>query len=236
MRDSMVKRGFMRFTGAVDRRIGWDHLPKPFALVVLIGVRMTLRRHNLYDPEGESVPWGPNPLPPGPRSLVRSVDGTGNDLNIPEMGSASSDLRSQRADRRDPPHDILEPNPRTISNELLARKKFIPADTLNVLAASWLQFEVHDWMSHGTNEPDDQFVVDLDPTDPWSYERPMLIERTKQGPPTTDGGPPTYRNTETHWWDASQVYGSTPLVEQMLRVPGGKLKLTDDLVPFNPRS
>jgi hypothetical protein len=201
---------------------------------VLIGVRMTLRRHNLHDPAGESVPWGPNPLPPGPRSFVRSVDGTGNDLNIPEMGSASTIFGRNVPISETYPKDILEPNPRTISVELLARKEFIPATSLNVLAASWLQFEVHDWMSHGTNEPDGQFEIDLDPSDPWSYERPMLIERTKQGPPTTDGGPPTYRNTETHWWDASQVYGSAPLVEEMLRVPGGKLKLTDDLVPFNP--
>jgi hypothetical protein len=234
MRDSIFNRSFMRIAGAVDRRIGWYRLPKPLALVVLIGVRMTLRRHNLYDPAGTDVPWGPNPLPPGPRSLVRTIDGTGNDLNIAAMGSAETIFGRNVPIAETYPYGILEPNPRTISVELLARKKFIPATTLNVLAASWLQFEVHDWFSHGTNEPDDQFEVDLAPTDPWSFERPMRVERTKQGPPTIDGGPPTHRNTETHWWDASQVYGSTALVEQMLRVPGGKLKLTDDLVPFNP--
>ena len=234
MKDSIFKRSFMRISGSVDRRIGWDHLPKPLALVVLIGVRMTLRRQNLFDPAGESVAWGPNVPPPGPRPLARSIDGTDNDLHLPEMGSAEMILGRNVPISETYPNSVLEPNPRTISVELLARKKFIPAPTLNVLAASWLQFEVHDWFSPGTTEPADQFVVDLEPSDPWSYERPMRVERTKQGPPTLDGGPPTYRNTETHWWDASQVYGSTRLVEEMLRAPGGRLELADGLVPFNP--
>ena len=46
---------------------------------------------------------------------------------------------------------MLEPNPRTVSNELLARDAFIPATTLNLTAAAWLQFMVHDWLSHGQN-------------------------------------------------------------------------------------
>ena len=65
------------------------------------------------------------------------------------------------------PNDVLNPNPRTIANELLARRRFIPATTLNLLAASWIQFEVHDWMSHGTNVADDPWEVDLDEGDPW---------------------------------------------------------------------
>ena len=97
-------------------------------------------------------------------------------------------------------------------------------------------------MSHGPNPTDDQFEIELEPTDDWSHGRPMLVERTETAAETTDGGVPSYRNTETHWWDASQVYGSTQVVEDMLRtdlagvkIPGGKLRLTpDDLLPFNP--
>ena len=115
MKDSIFKRAFMRMTGVIDRRVGWDHLPKPFALVVLIGVRMTLRRRNLFDPGGETVPWGPNPLPAGPRSLVRTIDGTGNDLERPEMGSTETIFGRNVPISDVHPQDILEPNPRTIS-------------------------------------------------------------------------------------------------------------------------
>jgi hypothetical protein len=32
------------------------------------------------------------------------------------------------------PNDVLNPNPRTIANELLGRRHFIPATSLNLLA------------------------------------------------------------------------------------------------------
>ena len=152
MHDGMLKRGFMRLAGALDRKFGWDHLPKPLALTTLVGLRMTLRRHNLFDASGATVGWGPEPPPSGPRSLSRTSDGTGTDPLHPEMGSVGA-----RFGRNVPIDDtyrqnVDEPNPRTVSRELLARKDFIPATTLNLLAAAWLQFEVHDWMSHGEND------------------------------------------------------------------------------------
>jgi hypothetical protein len=217
-------------------------LPKPLALGVLIGIRMKLRRENLIDPQATPVAWGPERLPDGPRHEVRTITGDENDLTRSAEGSAGQIFGRNSALALDVCQNVVDPNPRVISNELLARDTFIPATSLNLVAAAWLQFEVHDWMSHGTNEPDDQFEVALESTDPWSHGRPMLVERTGNEAATTDGGVPSYRNTETHWWDASQVYGSTQVVEDMLRtdaegtkIPGGKLRLTaDDLLPFNP--
>jgi hypothetical protein len=238
-RNSLSKQTFMVVTGAIDRHIGWHRLPRPLALVVLTGIRMRLRRSNLIDPQHTAVPWGPEPTPPRSETdqqLARTTLGTGNDLAVPEMGGRGQIFARNVALKDAKPQNIVDPNPRVVSERLLARRRFIPATSLNLLAASWLQFEVHDWLSHGYNEPDDQFEIDLGPDDPWTHERPMLVERTKQGPPTSDGGVPTYRNTETHWWDASQVYGSTPVVEDMLRTRrDGKLRLTDhQLLPFNP--
>jgi hypothetical protein len=64
----------------------------------------------------------------------------------------------------------------------------------------------------------------------------MQIQRTRRAAPTTDGKPPTYANTETHWWDASQVYGSTLEFQHQLRTKqGGKLLLSPQgAVPFDP--
>ena len=47
----------------------------------------------------------------------------------------------------------MTPNPREVSTQLLNRDEFKPATTLNVLAACWIQFENHDWFSHGENSP-----------------------------------------------------------------------------------
>jgi Animal haem peroxidase len=234
MKDGPFKRAFMWLTGTLDRNYGWDRLPKPMALMVLTGLRMTLRRHNLYDTTGESVSWGPEFPPPGPRQLVRTPDGTGTDPIHPDMGSAGSRFGRNVPLDDTRPQNVLKPNPRTVSNELLARKDFIPATSLNVLAAAWLQFEVHDWMSHGTNELDDPWEIELDREDPWP-ERPMQIRRT-QVDATSDGGPPTYRNTETHWWDASQVYGSSPIIEKIVRAgTAGHVKLSPEgVIPFDP--
>ena len=44
MRDGLVTRGFMALTERLDRRYGWDRLPKPLAMLTLTGLRMTLRR------------------------------------------------------------------------------------------------------------------------------------------------------------------------------------------------
>jgi hypothetical protein len=232
-RDGLGKRAFMALTEALDRRYRWDRLPLPLGLATLIGLRMTLRRKNLFDSSGATVSWGPTLPPPGPRPLTRSTIGRDNDLEHPQMGSAGMPFgRNVPLDvtYRD---DVLKPSPRTVSLELLARRDFIPARTLNVLAAAWLQFEVHDWMSHGSNPPDGPWTVELDDDDPWPT-RPMEIQRTNADP--ADGGPPTYRNTEAHWWDGSQVYGNHPDIEEAIRTGhGGKVRLdASGVIPFDP--
>ena len=64
-------------------------------------------------------------------------------------------MSRSRATVREPEDRLLEPNPRLVSRELLTRKEFKPATTLNLLAAAWIQFEVHDWFSHGKSETAD---------------------------------------------------------------------------------
>ena len=46
------------------------------------------------------------------------------------------------------PGPVDDPNPVIVSRELLHRKGFIPARSLNLLAAAWIQFQVHDWVDH----------------------------------------------------------------------------------------
>ncbi|MBV9848261.1 MAG: heme peroxidase, partial [Armatimonadetes bacterium] len=226
---------------AVDQAVGWDKLPTPLGLLTLVGVRHILRARNLAD----TTPAPPT-TPPAPdaRPLTqRTVDGTFNDLGCPVMGSAG--MRFGRNVPREytfPEDDagILSPNPRTISRELLTRDTFQPATTLNILAAAWLQFQIRDWFSHGKNQKENPWQVPLADEDPWP-EHPMRILRTAPDPtrgPADDGTPATHINTETHWWDASQIYGSTPDFQAKARTgTDGKLVIgRDHLVDIGPEA
>ena len=109
------------------------------------------------------------------------------------------------------------------------------APFFNVLAAFWIQFMTHDWFSNleeGHNAPEtmtvgctSQLVAGVDtPLTPQDVARlgcrpEDAIDRgfvaADSAPPTfTHGGreyaaraPKTFRNTNTAWWDASQIYG-----------------------------
>jgi hypothetical protein len=217
---------------AIDRRIGWDKLPLPIAMLVLIGLRNVLRKKNLYD-TGRGPLDEPN-VDDHPRYMTaRTLDGTFNNLEDPLMGSLGSRFgRNVPLEHTVREKDPLEPNPRTVSRELLTRKEFIPATTLNLLAGAWIQFEVHDWFSHGKNESENPWVVPLADDDPWP-QHPMEIQRTRRDPSADPNGPPTFVTDDTHWWDGSQVYGRDPRFAEALRTgEHGKLKIDErGLIP-----
>ena len=73
----------------------------------------------------------------------------------------------------------------------------------------------------------------------WSGKRPMPILRTASDPtrpPHNDSMPPSYLNAVTHWWDASQVYGSDAAkIDQVRSHIDGKLNiLPNGLLPLDP--
>jgi Animal haem peroxidase len=217
----------------IDRRVGWDRLPLPLAIPVLIGLRNRLRQKNLYD-----TGRGPLDRPDvsdHPRYLTaRTLDGTFNDLDDPLMGSLGS-----RFGRNVPPEytivepddKLLDPNPRVVSRELLTRHEFQPATTLNLLAGAWIQFEVHDWFSHGKNEAENPWIVPVADDDAWP-EHPMQIARTRRDPSSDGSGPPTFVTDDTHWWDGSQIYGRDPAFANALRSgEHGKLRIDEHGLP-----
>ena len=144
MRTSTLSRAFVTAAEVVDRAIGWHRLPRPLGLLTLIGIRDRLRERNLHD---TGLP-PPERTEPTPRELAaRTTDGTFNDVGSPTMGSKGARFGRNVALKHTFPElmpEILEPNPRTVSRELMTRKTFIPAPTLNLLAAAWIQFEVND--------------------------------------------------------------------------------------------
>src|SRR6476469_9927023 len=168
----------------MDRKWGWDKLPLPIAMLVLIGLRNVLRKKNLYD-TGRG-PLDKPDVDDHPSYLTaRTLDGTFNNLDDPLLGSRfGRNVPLEHTVREKNP---LEPNPRTVSRELLTRKEFIPATTLNLLAGAWIPFEVHDWLSHGKNELANPWQVPLQADDAWP-EHPMRIPRTRRDPSADPAG------------------------------------------------
>ncbi|MEU7059498.1 peroxidase family protein [Streptomyces sp. NPDC046197] len=219
---------------AADRRIGWQNLPKPLGLLTLIGLRNNLRRNNLFDTSGYPARNLPPVEPPDARHRTqRTADGTYNDLADPRMGMAGSRFgrnTPEEANFPEPEPDILSPSPREVSRAVLTRHTFVPAESVNALVAAWLQFMIRDWLSHGQGTMDRPWRIELTDDDPWPNP-PMLVPRTIPDPTRpnqADGRPPTFVNVNSHWWDASQLYGSDLATQRQLRTGSdGKLKVAD---------
>jgi hypothetical protein len=219
----------------VNRVRDWWELPKPLALLNLRAYRDELREFNLYDTRatnGGSAPLAPEKLP-----KHRTYDGSFQDPLDPEMGMVGSRFGRNAPPDATAPEEmprLMQPSPRDVSMQLLNREEFKPATTLNVLAACWIQFQNHDWFGHGENSPDEYIDVPLGEGDPWADGDPMKVRATSLDRTRTwkSGLPPTYINTVTHWWDLSQVYGSSEERNRELRSgEDGKMAVDEDRLP-----
>ncbi len=209
----------------------WDKYPtQALQMAKLYYDRESLRARNLFDTPGE--PQHDFPADPPPEALrARMPDGSWNDLSDPAMGMAGSrfgrNFPLDGLEAEQPPR-LFTPSPRVVARELLQRDVFKPATTLNTLAAAWIQFENHNWFFHGRGEPDDLIEVPLAADDPWP-EHPMTIRRTPELARPEGMRCPVFRNEETHWWDASQVYGSGDDKQAAMRTfEDGKLQIGAD--------
>lgn len=236
MLDSLLMRASSLALETFNRLVPWHRLPTWLGLANLVELREQLRAENLYDTQYIDRSHGHShhepALEPATSDVLRArtADGSYNDLESPRMGMAHTRFGRNvplSAVRHPSPRTLTAPSPRTISQALLARREFVPATSLNVLAAAWIQFMTRDWFSHGDNDPSEPYTVPLAPEDTW-HEHPMRVQRTRRDPSRCplSGGPPTFTNDVTHWWDASQVYGSDRALQLRLRtLQGGKLKL-----------
>ncbi len=231
MATPLSERALGWFARIFDRIRVWYQWPFPIGIPIMLGYRATMRQHNLYDTERD-----PSLLKPeqtvNPREQ-REPDGSYNDLECPWMGMSNARFGRNvpiAATFGETEPELYDPNPRLVSRTLLARRDFIPVPYLNVLVAAWIQFMVHDWLSHGPNDPNlPPHKIPLPEGDDWPGE--MTVLRSKPDALTSNadtGQPATYRNTETHWWDGSQIYGSTRERQNVVRTDPATNKVRED--------
>ncbi|MFJ9588988.1 peroxidase family protein [Streptomyces acidicola] len=243
LRNRLLARPVGTAFALLNRYVPWHRLPVRLSLLNLVFLRKVLRRLNLIDIEVREAPPKAQPVPePIPERLrtERSYDGTYNDLSDPGMGAVGSAFgRNLKPDYQPDTFDV--PNPVTVSRQLLYRESFVPATSLNVIAAAWIQFQVHDWVNHRRYKLGDRSVqVPLPPgSEPW-YNTPggpaenvMRIAENEGLRQPGDRPPILFGNYASQWWDGSEVYGADEQTARFLREPdgGARLRLEDGHLP-----
>lgn len=169
----------------VNAIVPWHRLPKYVGALNLLAMRDELRHDNLHDTypswEEQGDAHG-KPVADSNDTTARNSDGLYNDLEHPRMGCAGMRFgRNVPRDRTMPPNheELMTPNPREVSRRLLARPAdgFKPATIVNLLAAAWIQFQVHDWLQHSSST--DEHEIPLSADDPWKGGS-MKVEKTQQ--------------------------------------------------------
>jgi hypothetical protein len=153
---SFVERIFIKIFHSINTFVPWHKLPGFIGVFNLEAMRTELRANNLHDGYASSTAQGKTidqPLEDKRFLNARNSDGKFNSVEMPLMGCAGMRFGRNfpRTYTQKPTEEELwSPNPRLVSERFMARRPrgFIPATTLNLLAAAWIQFQIHDWFAH----------------------------------------------------------------------------------------
>jgi hypothetical protein len=151
---SFPGRVLVKVFKGVNKIVAWDKLPSFIGVFNLLAFRLVLQKDNLHDVYPDAGAQGTATSCPmkDPRYLVtRNSDGLFNELGEPLMGCTGMRFGrnvSREHTKKPTDEELLTPNPRVVSEQLLKRTQFKPATIVNLLAAAWIQFQVHDWVMH----------------------------------------------------------------------------------------
>lgn len=153
---SFLERVFIKIFYFINLVIPWHKLPGYIGAFNLDFMRIELRANNLHDGYASGAAQGNSiqePMTDHRFLNARNSDGKFNSLEMPLMGCAGQRFGrnfSRKYCQKPTEQEIWTPNPRLVSEKFMARKPggFIPATSLNLLAAAWIQFQTHDWFNH----------------------------------------------------------------------------------------
>mmetsp|Transcript_10143 Transcript_10143/g.15567 ORF Transcript_10143/g.15567 Transcript_10143/m.15567 type:complete len:895 (+) Transcript_10143:59-2743(+) len=197
----------------------------PTGLIHLLVHRYVLDKRNLYKASFKPIPEGyKQPTEPLPG---RTDDGFGTDIKNPTTAMTGAPIGRNMVGLpkhlRDP-HG--KPDVQMVAQRLLAREGFKPAaDQFNILAASWIQAMVHDWIGHF--DGDDKVTLDKGAKNGCPFAS-FSFKNTK----VRDDG--NFESERSQWWDASFLYGNNvDQVKEARTFEGGKMKTSgkDHVLP-----
>ena len=219
----------------------WYRRPYLVGILLLAHMRERLNENNLRSsyPPGSLIGFQPEGQSPPPGvTHFRTADGSWNNLSDPKEGAAGTRFPRNVANaaiRPETDDTLMTPNPRELSRVFLARgEEMKEVPFLNLLAASWINFQNHDWVHHGEpvrNRVHEIPLAEDDPARQKHWQTKMFVGKTQADPTRMSAGeqtPVAFINEVTHWWDGSQIYGSDQETLDRLRTGAdGKLRIDD---------
>ncbi|XP_039009931.1 alpha-dioxygenase 1-like [Hibiscus syriacus] len=216
---------FFLIVHSVDKLGIWSRLPVILGLLYLAIRRHLHQQYNLINvgksPSGVRFSSGDYPY--------RTSDGSYNDPFNEGAGSQGS-FFGRNIMPVDQTDKLMKPDPMVVATKLLARTQY--KDTgkqFNMIAASWIQFMIHDWIDHMENT--NQQVELIAPKEV-ANKCPLSSFKfypTKQFPTGFYDIQTGTKNIRTPWWDGSVIYGSNKERLQKVRTfTDGKLKISED--------
>ncbi|GJT16687.1 alpha-dioxygenase 1-like protein [Tanacetum coccineum] len=215
---------FMIIHGIDQIGIPWHRLPVFLGLIYLAIRRYINEEYNLFNvgrtPVG--VRFNPVDFP------YRTADGKFNDPFNEGAGSEGTFFGRNMSpvDQKD---KLLQPDPMVVATKLMRRRKLIDTGKqFNMIAASWIQFMIHDWIDHLEETQQIELTAPQEvagecPLKSFKFYKTKVVDTgfhdIKKG----------HLNTRTPWWDGSALYGSDLSKLQKLRTfKDGKLKIGKD--------
>ena len=153
---SFFERTLVSTFHLINKYIRWDKLPSLIGAINLESLRIELRANNLHDGYASGTAQGnkiDDPMTNKRFLGARNSEGKFNSTELPLMGCTGMRLGRNFPRELSPKpteEELWNPNPRMLSERFMTRKPggFIPATSLNLLAAAWIQFQTHDWFFH----------------------------------------------------------------------------------------
>ncbi|XXG48832.1 hypothetical protein AAC387_Pa02g3170 [Persea americana] len=230
-RMTLIDRLLLFVIHFIDKLGIWHRLPVFLGLVYLATRRHLHEQYNLI-----SVGAIPAGLRDNPSNHpYRTADGKYND---PFNAIAGSEGTFFGRNMLPSPQKelIMKPDPFVVATKLLARKKMIDTGKqFNMIAASWIQFMIHDWIDH-LEDTKQQMEITAPPT--VAGECPLRAFRfydTKKVQTSFYKIKEGHLNIRTPWWDGSAIYGNNAeMLGRVRTFKDGKLIISNDgLLPHD---
>ncbi|XP_057481446.1 LOW QUALITY PROTEIN: alpha-dioxygenase PIOX [Actinidia eriantha] len=208
----------------IDKMGIWHRLPVIVGLVYLLIRRYLHQEYNLINVGKTPVGVRFNPVD----YPYKTADGKYNDP-FNETGSSEGTFFGRNILPVDQKNKLRKPDPMVVATKLLSRRKFIDTGKqFNIIATSWIQFMIHDWVDH----LEDTNQIELSAPREVANQCPLQsfkFFKTKEVPTGFYEIKSGHSNIRTPWWDGSVIYGSNK--ERLGKVrtfQDGKLKISKD--------
>ncbi|CAN1725952.1 Alpha-dioxygenase PIOX [Linum perenne] len=183
---------------SIDKKGVWHRLPVFMGLIYLELRRHLHQSYNLinvgkYGASGTVGGFNPSDYP------NRTADGRYNDPNDENAGSSNT-LFGRNVMPVDQEDKIITPHPALVATKLLSRREY--KDTgkqFNMVAASWIQFMIHDWIDHLEDTKQVELIApkDIESKCPLSS---FKFYATKEVTTVIDDIKTGTINARTPWW------------------------------------